>query len=369
MEFNHNQYLEYRIFDFLIDYNIRFALYRLPGEHDINLILQTSPNENQFENLSELNNKQGFVIAPFQISERNPIVLIKPDIVIAGQNAILSYIKDFISITSNNPVSQTFVGDNISDTFEAYSKAYSVFQTTLADGNIQKLVLSRTLKKERRQDFSIGESFLKACKTYPDNFVYLCNTPETGSWLGCSPELLIAGQESSWKTVALAGTKDNSTTDWDNKNRIEQQIVADYMQQQLELGGYRYTESKPVTIESGNIKHIKTDFSFESDSSASVGDLLELLHPSPAVCGFPKKEAFEFIVANEGYNRSYYSGFLGCINMMGKTEVYVNLRCMKIYKDILELYAGGGILTSSSLKSEWEETEKKLQTILSIIDK
>jgi len=74
------------------------------------------------------------------------------------------------------------------------------------------------------------------------------------------------------------------------------------------------------------------------------------------------------ILDNEGYNRTYYSGFIGELSMKGKTGLFVNLRCMKIGTDALTLFAGGGLLTSSELKSEWEETEAKLQTILSLIE-
>ena len=77
----------------------------------------------------------------------------------------------------------------------------------------------------------------------------------------------------------------------------------------------------------------------------------------------PKEAAYRFILANEGYDRSYYSGFIGRLDPDGKTGLYVNLRCMHIGNDSLTLYAGGGLLPSSDLKDEWLETEKKMQTL------
>lgn len=368
MEFNHNQYLEYRILDSLIDNNIRFALYRLPGENDINLILQTSPNENQFDNLPELNNKQGFIIAPFKISEKSPVILIEPDIAISSEKVIFSYLNNFDKTYKEEGKFEPII-KSVSDTFTTYKKAYEKYQSALKDYSFQKLVLSRTYDHIRTKDFSAGIAFKQACIKYPDNFVYLCNTYQTGAWFGCSPELLISGQLDDWKTVALAGTKDSDSDAWDEKNRIEQQIVVDYMQQQLRKGNFPYTQSKTTTIQSGNLRHIKTDFSFKTNGSDSIGNILQLLHPSPAVCGFPKDEAFHFITNNEGYDRRYYSGFLGNLNLNAKTDLFVNLRCMQINKDNLRLYAGGGILSSSELESEWKETENKLQTILSIVGK
>lgn len=76
-----------------------------------------------------------------------------------------------------------------------------------------------------------------------------------------------------------------------------------------------------------------------------------------------KEEAYRFILDNEGYDRSYYSGFIGWLRPEGRTDLYVNLRCMNVKEDSLTLYAGGGLLASSELDDEFQETEKKMQTM------
>lgn len=370
MEFREN--LKYRFFDLLIDKNIRFALYRLPGEQEIYLVLQTSEQSIIFNNLTDLDSKKGFVIAPFEVSRTTPIILIQPDIVLTGKEAIFNYFSNW-SITSDNsgqPFSLS--GQPEASTFNHYQKSYSKFHDILIEGELKKLVLARTFEVVREKQFSAGISFQKACDKYPDNFIFLCNSPESGTWFGCSPEILVSGENNNWQTVALAGTQRTSETsreiEWDNKNRLEQQIVIDYMQEQLLKAGIEPTLNEPTTIQSGNLVHLKSEFTFQLNDSSKIGSLLNLLHPSPAVCGFPKKEAFDFIIENEGYNRKYYSGFLGYLDMDNKTDLFVNLRCMQIFKESLQLFAGGGILPSSELISEWEETEYKLQTILSIIN-
>lgn len=113
----------------------------------------------------------------------------------------------------------------------------------------------------------------------------------------------------------------------------------------------------------GALSHLKTDFHFSLNDSQRLGDLLKLLHPTPAVCGLPKEEAYRFILDNEGYDRSYYSGFIGWLRPEGRTDLYVNLRCMNVKEDSLTLYAGGGLLASSELDDEFQETEKKMQTM------
>ena len=364
MEFN--QHFDYRILDSLISKNIRFAIYKLARQQEINLILETSPTSSQIENLSELNNKKGFVIAPFYISVQTPVAVIYPDVFLTGESNISKY---FIENDFHPDQSHTDISNQPSaDSFRQYAHTYDIFYEALKKGELQKLVLSRTFDVERKNSFSAGTAFRKAHEKYDSNFVYLCNTPETGVWMGVSPELLVSEQNGVYKTVALAGTRKLSVIDWDTKNQKEQQIVVDYMLQQLDKVGSNIIQRGPFTVQAGAIEHLKTKFSFNLREDSKIGDLLSLLHPSPAVCGYPKTDASEFILKNESYERRYYSGFVGPLNINNNSRLYVNLRCMQIGPDILRLYAGGGILTSSRMETEWEETEYKLQTIRSIIE-
>ena len=131
--------------------------------------------------------------------------------------------------------------------------------------------------------------------------------------------------------------------------------------------GIHSTESGPYPAYAGTLSHLKTDFHFSLRDNNGLGDLLKVLHPTPAVCGLPKEEAYRFILENEGYDRRYYSGFIGWLDPNGRTDLYVNLRCMHIEDERLTLYAGGGLLASSELNDEWLETEKKLQTMKRLI--
>jgi isochorismate synthase len=98
------------------------------------------------------------------------------------------------------------------------------------------------------------------------------------------------------------------------------------------------------------------------------------LHPTPAVCGLPKHSAKNFIRENEGYNREYYSGFLGELNIdlvtfkTLQTDLFVNLRCMKIIKDKAQLFIGCGITKDSNPEAEYLETVNKSMTMKKIIN-
>lgn len=365
-----NQVFDYRIFDRLIAKEVCFALYRLPGQQKINLILQQTTHCITAKVIKELDKHKGFVIAPFCIETNNPLVIIQPEVVLHSEAAIFDYLNNNISDLGNTEKithDNNIPSDN--NTFEIYTENYLKFHAAIENGEHQKLVLSRSVNYNRDEKFSEGIVFKKATEKYPDAFIYMCHTPPSGTWLGCTPELLLSEHNQEFKTVALAGTMplSDSEIEWDKKNLDEQQIVTNYIQKQLESLGIVYINSNTQTVQAGNIAHLKTDFVFRKGNT-NTGDLLDILHPTPAVCGFPKQESIRFINTNESYKRQYYSGFIGPLNMDKETDIYVNLRCMKITPRFMTLYAGGGILKSSDMIKEWLETESKLQTILSLIN-
>ena len=147
--------------------------------------------------------------------------------------------------------------------------------------------------------------------------------------------------------------------------------MTEYIGGCLRERGVRFTLEGPYTATAGELAHLKTDIRFRLSSVEALGDILQALHPTPAVCGLPKEEAFRFILSHEGYDRSYYAGFLGRWEPEGKTALYVNLRCMQCGEgaEKIRLYAGGGILPASVCEEEWMETERKLQTMKYVISK
>ena len=254
---------------------------------------------------------------------------------------------------------------------EEYAHRFSLFTQPLLKGGQDKLVLSRHTRIQRKATFSPAKAFLYAAKRYIRSYVYLCHTPTTGTWMGSTPEILLSGEKGDWHTVALAGTQNlragNLPKNWDHKNWMEQQLVASYIQRQLSTLGIDSKEQGPYAVRAGEVAHLKSDFHFSLPDVRKIGGVLKLLHPTPAVCGLPKEEAYRFILSNEGYDRSYYSGFIGWLDPNGKTDLYVNLRCMNISPTTFTLYAGGGLLAASRLEDEWQETEDKLDTMRRLI--
>ena len=306
-----------------------FAVYRIPGEKVPRLLTQAEGAVCLIYDLKELNGQRGFVIAPFQVSETCPVVLIQPDQ--WGQPLPIDN-----DTAEEREVALRMQGQEsfLTSSTEEYASCFHTFINALRDNTFDKLVLSRHLTIDKVSGFSPLSIFRAACRRYIHSYIYLCYTPQTGIWLGSTPE---------------------------------QAYVASYIRRQLLSLGIHSTENGPYPAYAGALSHLKTDFQFSLKDNKGLGDLLKVLHPTPAVCGLPKEEAYRFILQNEGYDRRYYSGFIGWLDPEGRTDIYVNLRCMHIEDEQLTLYAGGGLLASSELNDEWLETEKKLQTIKRLI--
>ena len=349
--------------DRLIAGHSSFALYRLPNEQEPYLVMQTEAEPEQLRSPEELNGRQGFVMAPFRANNNCPILLIKPDCFIFGKEAIANFPIDL----PQPPLPESSLPVSHEDNRTRYNQAFAHFHSALTRQEVDKLVLARKCILPLSAHFSAGYAFINACRYYPNAMIYLCHTPVSGLWMGCTPEILLSVKNGTGHTVSLAGTmpvlNDKEPMEWSRKNRDEQEFVSQYIRSCLAAHRLIVREEGPYTTRAAGVVHLKTDFFFHPTDTKHLGKLLADLHPTPAVCGLPKEKALELIHRFEALDRRYYAGFIGWTSPDNSTDLYVNLRCMEIRPPQAILYAGGGILPSSEADSEWEETEYKLKTI------
>jgi len=333
-----------------------FVAFRLPGSEQFCLMIQETDDAIVFDH--EAFNDKGFAFFPFDQNSELPL-FIRADKTYHNQK--FRFAPEKISHIHGTTEAEYL------ETAEKFINAVS--------SDFKKLVLSRT-KTLKTTKNDVFELFKILDKKYRNAFVYLINHPHCGCWIGASPEVLLVKEKSFASTTALAGTqliKDKKYITWERKETEEQAMVMEYIEKVLESHNINYKSSGPynkivLSNAGGDLVHLSTDYYFhlQKDSYELILDL----HPTPAVCGSPKSEAFRFILDNEKHTRKYYSGFLGPINHMGNDEfhLYVNIRCMQIFSNQFLLYAGGGINHGSVKEKEWQETETKTKTLLSAIE-
>lgn len=340
-----------------------FALYRLPYGNHCTLIEQTSDEPVRLTSVKELDGRSGFVVAPFHPTAEYPVLLIRPDRV------------------SQLPVEQPEAGVpdvlKSSSYREEYAIDFANFHSQLTQGAFRKIVLARCATLETAHIADTRQLFWKACQRYPRLFIALVSLPDGTCWLTATPEILLEGVGDEWRTVALAGTMrlkedelngEGEHVCWSTKNIQEQRYVATYIAECLEQFTSEFSEEGPFSVRAANLVHLRSDFTFTLPSNDHLGDLLQALYPTPAVCGLPKRETFHFITHNEHTPRLYYSGFQGWLGEE-ETHLYVSLRCMKVEDRRYYLYAGGGLLKDSTEEQEWQETEAKLETMRGLLVK
>ena len=144
--------------------------------------------------------------------------------------------------------------------------------------------------------------------------------------------------------------------------RDRQEIVKEEIIKNLHPFCENVKAEGPVTIKAGEIDHLKTVIT--GFSTASVNDVINAIHPTPAVGGVPKKNALSIINSLENHERSLYSGYLCEIDKNG-CRLFVNLRCVNFNQNKATLFVGGGITQESSPEKELEEIINKSQTIFS----
>jgi isochorismate synthase len=180
-----------------------------------------------------------------------------------------------------------------------------------------------------------------------------------------------------FKTVAVAGTQaiaadgDLKMVGWTQKEIEEQALVSRYIINCFKKIRLReFEEHGPKSWRAGNLVHLKTEYEVDmvATNFPQLGTvMLKLLHPTSAVCGMPKEESIQFLKANENFDRSFYSGYLGPVNFQSETSLFVNLRCMEWNFKTATLYAGAGVTQDSNPAKEWDETELKMETLLKVI--
>lgn len=338
------------------------VLYRMPYGKDYKLIVGNS-EELTFGVDEHVAGCNGFVFEPFDNEQVKGVFISE---VYGDENIQLT---DDVRVLLSPLFLTQEMNTDVDCNYEAYKAQFELMHNAIADESVDKVILSRTMIGPHIEGCRVIEFFENLANKYPHAFVYAINTPESGMWIGAGPELLLKNDRVKMSTVSLAGTLPNdSKHTWGNKELDEQQLVTEYVEDVLlkhRVAGIQ--EVGPETIPAGQVKHLCTTFNFKSEEvNGNHLGLLYDLHPTPAVCGMPKEKAHQLIVETEGHERAFYSGFLGPVKER-RYEFYVNIRCLKVYDNSSVLYVGGGLTKDSEVKKEWEETELKALTLLSVL--
>ncbi len=347
------------------DQKLPFVVYHKANTDQLEACLQ---NDDMLYEAEDYATTSGFVFAPFDS--------VKKAITIPLDKSQYSRINIYDKIEEYKQEVSKFRKESFERTKEKQRHLGLVEKgiSAINSGMLRKVVLSRREVVETVDTTNPLGLFKKLVVNYPTAFTYLWYHPKVGIWLGATPETLVYSNGIEFNTMALAGTQPYQSkmeVDWPNKELEEQEMVTEFIVKELSPISNDIVSSKTYTHRAGTLLHLRTDIKGNINSSVSgIEGVVKILHPTPAICGLPKDNAKAFILDNEGYDRKFYTGYLGEVNMgieNKESVLFVNLRCMELESNKAILYVGGGITKDSNPDREWEETVRKTETMKKVL--
>ncbi len=249
----------------------------------------------------------------------------------------------------------------------------------ISQGHISKVVLSRRVEKDLHEQPSIQKIIDKLKEDYKDCYIFAFK--KNGSvFIGASPEKLLSFNHKNIETDALAGSIRRGLDDYedrelelnllgDSKNLREYGEVVKFVISAISPFTKKINHfEKPFIKKLPNIQHLWTPIKAELDNANDVEEIVDRLHPTPAICGTPRETALKLISEIEDYPRGLFSGIIGWYNFEIQGEFAVAIRSALLKNKKLYAFAGCGIVDGSNPKEEFEETKLKLKPILSIFE-
>lgn len=338
--------------------HLPFVMYSKPNSIEIVGLLQQNDTLHKISNYKE----KGFVFASFDEKQLILIPESESEIITSKQEEVAF---NTIEIEDSNFDKEAKV---------QYEDLVTKGIQAIKNEEFKKVVLSRSESVDL-VEFDFIETFQYLIQLYPTTFGYCFYHPKIGFWMGATPEQLLKANGNTFETTALAGTQKatiETEISWQQKEKDEQQYVTDFIVKRLREVAQSVKVTEPYSLKAGSIWHIKTDISGVLNDNSTLEEVIDTLHPTPAVCGLPKKKAKAFIIENENYDRTFYTGFLGELNSSFtsnniSSDLFVNLRSMQIQGNKAILYMGCGITKESIPEKEWEESVNKSMTMKRVL--
>jgi len=247
-----------------------------------------------------------------------------------------------------------------------------------ATPEVDKIVLSRLIDIATNARIDSGILLERLIAQNPASFNFHVPLSSGGALLGASPELLLRKDGEHFSSLPLAGSARRQPDDMldreagnrllaSEKDRHEHALVTQAMKQVLQARSRNLSlPDSPQLVTTPTLWHLATPIEGTAQKGETALTLACLLHPTPALSGFPHQVAKKWIAELEPFERELFGGIVGWCDADGNGEWVVTIRCARIHENRVRLFAGAGIVPASSPAGEWRETGVKLTTMLNV---
>ncbi|MEL7834899.1 isochorismate synthase [Fodinibius sp. Rm-B-1B1-1] len=262
---------------------------------------------------------------------------------------------------------------------QKWVKSVSEAKELIREDIFEKIVLARHLSFPKNNNTTPTQVLNKLREQYINCYNFLLHQPSGKTFLGSTPERLVSARNKLLLTEALAGSIRRGTTATEDtllekqlsgnrKDQDEHSFVIKDIEERLEpFTNDLQRHASPDIKKLSNVQHLYTPIRARLNSDSNIFEVIEQLHPTPAVGGYPWTKAEPYIKELEHFERGMYAGPIGWINAKGDIEFAVSIRSALFNKDNVHLFAGCGIVEDSDPEAEWEETNLKLKPLLSAL--
>ncbi|WP_435065429.1 isochorismate synthase [Halobaculum sp. EA56] len=247
-------------------------------------------------------------------------------------------------------------------------------------GDLRKAVLATALRVELAAEIDIPDTLGRLRRTYPECYRFLVQPTDGNGFFGPPPERLVRREGEVVETEALAGSMPRGDTPEadaefarslleSEKLQHEQRVVVDTVCEQLDAFG-TVGEGDQGVRKLTNIQHLQTPITAVlDDEDTHVLELVEALHPTPAVGGLPLDAALATIRETESFDRGWYASPVGWFDGAGDGEFAVGIRSGVAGGREATLFAGNGIVADSDPDDEWDELQPKVRPIMDELER
>lgn len=247
-------------------------------------------------------------------------------------------------------------------------------------GKFEKIVIARSATMEARQNIEPTLLAHHLREKYPGCYNFLIQRDPETSFVGATPERLASFSNGIFLTEGLAGSisrgrsalEDASlahTLIKSSKDRNEHQFVVTAIDDSLEKFSNQVERpNEPQIKKLNNVQHLFTPIRARIKKGVQIHQLIQELHPTPAVGGYPKLKSIPHIHEIEQIDRGWYAAPVGWFNLNGFGEFAVAIRSALLHKNRAHLYAGCGIVADSDPDKEWNETLLKFAPMMNALN-
>lgn len=257
---------------------------------------------------------------------------------------------------------------------DAYAAGVAQAIANIHAGYLDKVVLARVLELSGEHPVDVRALLTRLAARNPHGYTFSVKVGEGRTLLGASPELLVSRYQGVVRANPLAGSAPRSSDPLEDRRRAEalmesakdleeHRVVVDAVKESLApLCKTLNVPGRPALMHTETMWHLSTEIGGTTQADALT--LALALHPTPAVCGYPRSAARELILQTEPFDRGFYAGMLGWVDARGDGEWIVTIRCAEVAANTLRLFAGAGVVRDSLPDGELAETTAKFRTML-----